>query len=277
MGNYFGNDANASYNALQVKVQQNMAHGLQFIAHYTWSRALNHNGNYYAVDPRTAYGPDDQNRPQVFVANVVYQLPFGKGKQFGGNASTWENLIIGGWQVTGTTNYSAGLPFTPSYGECGQDEDVGVCIPMKGNSAQWSMGGGSFNPITHSVVYFTPIAPMANPNNPTNPAVGGNCLQNYGPWGRPCAGTLGNAGVFSLYGPHSFTADMSVMKNFPLTERFNFEFRMDAFNIFNHPVLGFNSNQGNVCIDCGGNAGLVQNLDANVNMRQLQFAVRLNF
>ncbi len=52
MGNYFGNDANATYNALQVKLQQNMSHGLQFIAHYTWSRALNHNGGYYAVDPQ---------------------------------------------------------------------------------------------------------------------------------------------------------------------------------------------------------------------------------
>ena len=277
MGNYFGNDANSSYNALQVKVQQNMSHGLQFIAHYTWSRALNHNGNYYAVDPRTAYGPDDQNRPQVFVANVVYQLPFGKGKMFGGNASTAMNEVIGGWQITGTTNYSTGLPFTPSYGECNNDQDVGVCIPSKGNSAQWSMGGGSFNPLTHSVVYFTPIAPMSLPNSPNDPNVGTNCFHSYGAWARPCAGTLGNAGVFSLYGPHSFTADMSVMKNFRLTERFNFEFRMDAFNVFNHRVLGFNGNQGNTCIDCGGNAGLVQNLDANVNMRQLQFAVRLNF
>ena len=84
------------------------------------------------------------------------------------------------------------------------------------------------------------------------------------------------AGVFSLYGPHSFTADMSVMKNFPLTKRFNPQFRMDAFNVFNHPLLDFNGNQ-DACIDCGGNAGLVQNLDANVLMPQLQFALRLNF
>jgi hypothetical protein len=264
MGNYFGNNANSSYNALQVKLQQNMSHGLQFIAHYTWSHALNYNCGYFAVSPHVCYGNDDQNRPQVFVANVVYQLPFGKGQRFGGNASTWENQIIGGWQVTGTMNYSAGLPFTPSYGECGQDNDVGVCYPLKGNGAQWKMGGGSFNPQTHSVVYFTPIAPMASAGN-------------YGAWGRPQPGTLGNAGVYSLYGPRSFTSDMSVMKNFPLTERFNLQFRMDAFNIFNHPVLGFSGTQGNTCIDCGGNAGLVQNLDANVTMRALQFALRVNF
>src|SRR5664279_3683743 len=50
MGNYFGNSANSNYNALQVKVQNQMSHGLQFIAHYTWSRSLHYNDNYFAVN-----------------------------------------------------------------------------------------------------------------------------------------------------------------------------------------------------------------------------------
>ncbi len=275
MGNYFGNNANSSYNALQIKLQQNMAHGLQFIAHYTWSRALNYTGGnteYYAADPRVAYGPDDQNRPQVFVTNLVYQLPFGKGKQFGGGAGRAEDLVIGGWQVTSTFNWSAGLPFTATYNECGSDEDVSVCNPNKGNSALWSMGGGSLNPITHTVTYFTPIAQMTQ-----------NCT-NYGAWGRPCAGTLGNAGTDSLYGPRSFTTDATIMKNFNLTERFALQFRMDVFNLFNHRVLNFNQNAGNTCVDCMSatgqllnNAGLVTDIDPNTTMRELQFALRLTF
>src|SRR5215472_13916836 len=156
MGNYFGNNAASNYNALQIKLQQNLAHGLQFIAHYTWSRALNYNGNYFSVSPHVVYGPDDQNRNQVFVFNAVYQLPFGKGKPIGGNASTLTNMFIGGWQVTGTANWSNGLPFTPSYNECNSDQDVGVCRPNKGNLANWKMGGGSFNPITHTVTFSTP-------------------------------------------------------------------------------------------------------------------------
>ena len=275
MGNYFGNNANSNYNALQVKMQQNLAHGLQFIAHYTWSRALNYTGGnqgYFAVDPRVAYGPDDQNRPQVFVANIVYFLPFGKGKQFGANAGKAENLIIGGWQTTFTTNWSAGLPFTATYNECNSDQDVGVCNPNKGNSSQWSMGGGSLNPYTHTVTYFTPIQAMTT-----------NCT-SYGAWARPCAGTLGNAGTDSLYGPRSFTTDASIMKNFSLTERFALQFRMDAFNLFNHRVLNFNQNAGNTCVDCMSssgqvlnNAGLVTDIDPNVTMRALQFALRLSF
>jgi hypothetical protein len=272
MGNWFGNDANSSYNALQVKLQQNMSHGLQFIAHYTWSRALNYNDGYFEVNHAVAYGPDDQNRPQVFVANIVYQLPFGKGKQFGGNAGKAENLIIGGWQITSTTNWSAGLPFTPSYNECNSDEDVGVCRPLKGNLALWSMGGGSLNPITHTVTFFTPIQEMGTP------------CTTFGAWGRPCPGTLGNTGPFFLSGPRSFTTDASIMKNFNLTERFALQFRMDAFNLFNHRVLNFNSNAGNTCIDCMtstgsllNNAGLVTDIDPNTTMRELQFALRLTF
>ena len=134
------------------------------------------------------------------------------------------------------------------------------------------MGGGSLNPITHTVTYFTPIQEMGTP------------CTSYGAWARPCTGTLGNAGTDSLYGPRSFTTDATVMKNFALTERFNFQFRMDAFNLFNHRVLNFNQNAGNTCVDCMSptgallnNAGLVTDIDPNTTMRELQFAIRLTF
>ena len=149
---------------------------------------------------------------------------------------------------------------------------------MKGNSALWHMGGGPLNPITHTVTFFTPIQNMTAPN------IGANCLVFYGAWGRPCAGTLGNAGTTSLWGPRSFTTDASIMKNFTLTERFTLQFRMDVFNLFNHRVLNFNQNAGNTCVDCmsstgalQNNAGLVTDIDPNTTMRGLQFALRLSF
>ena len=58
------------------------------------------------------------------------------------------------------------------------------------------------------------------------------------------------------------------------------QFRMDVFNLFNHPVMGFNANQGNVCIDCGGNAGQITDIEADsspgstTGMRQIEFALR---
>jgi hypothetical protein len=58
LGNYFGNNANNNYNALQVKLQKQYTNGLQFIAHYTWARALGYDNNYFVDNPAVAYGPD---------------------------------------------------------------------------------------------------------------------------------------------------------------------------------------------------------------------------
>jgi hypothetical protein len=126
--------------------------------------------------------------------------------------------------------------------------------------ALWSMGGGSLNPITHSVQFYTPIPSMTTPG------------ASYGAWARPFGGTLGDTGPNVLTGPRSFTTDASVMKDFGLTERFKMQFRMDAFNLFNHRVLA----QPGTCIDCTG-SGLITNIDGNTTMRALQFALRLTF
>src|ERR1700722_19378447 len=76
---------------------------------------------------------------------------------------------------------------------------------------------------------------------------------------------------------------MALSKTFGITERIKAQFRFDAFNVFNHPVLGFNSNQGNTCVDCGGNAGQITDIEADsspgssTGVRQLQFGLRVTF
>jgi hypothetical protein len=73
-----------------------------------------------------------------------------------------------------------------------------------------------------------------------------------------------------------------VLKNFSITERIKAQFRFDAYNVFNHPILGFNSSQGNTCIDCAG-AGQITAIEADASpnapngMRQLQFGLRATF
>jgi hypothetical protein len=268
-GNYLGNDASSNYNALQVKVEKRFSRGFQFLSHYTFAHAYKYDNNYYADSPGLAYGPDDEVRNHVWVNNLVYELPFGKGKPFAGSAHGIENVLIGGWQVTGTTTWASGLPWTPSYGECGGEEDVGICRPDKGTGS-FHLGAGSFNPVTHQVPFFTPI-----PDIKTNPG---------GAFADPGPGNLGNIGVYSYRGPRAFFGDASIMKNFLLTERFRLQFRMDAFNVFNHPVLGWNNNQGGTgtCIDCAGN-GQITNIEADsspgsaTGMRQLEFALKLIF
>ena len=73
---------------------------------------------------------------------------------------------------------------------------------------------------------------------------------------------------------------MSFAKNFHFTERVAGQFRMDAINVFNHPLLGFSSGQGGggTCVDCAGsNNGRINDIEFGSTMRQLQFAVKLSF
>ncbi len=262
LGNYLGNDASTDYNALQLKVEKRFSHGLQFLSHYTFSHAYNYTDTYYAIDKHIAWGPDDFNRNHVWVVNFLYELPFGKGKAFLSGAGKAADLALGGWQVTSTTNWSSGLPWTPSTSVCGSEEDVGVCRPNKG-SGSFKIGAGS---LQHNAD-GTPYVPFFAPE-----PLGGA-------FADPGVGNLGNIGRNVFHGPHFFTSDASVMKNFGLTERVKAQFRMDVFNLFNHPVLGFSSTQGNLCIDCvsSSDAGQIRSLEQDTSMRQVQFALRFTF
>ncbi|MGA8617616.1 MAG: TonB-dependent receptor [Candidatus Sulfotelmatobacter sp.] len=266
-GNYLGNDASSKYDAFQVKVDKRFSRGLQFLSHYTFAHAYKYDSSYYPDNPAIAYGPDDQVRNHVWVNNLVYELPFGRGKMFAGNSSRAEDLIIGGWQITGTTTWGSGLPWTPGTNECGGEEDVGVCRPNKGSgSFPIGAGGLQISPSgTPFVRFFTPLTSLT------------------GPFTDPGKGNLGNIGVFSYRGPRVFFADASILKNFLLTERAKLQFRMDAFNVFNHPALGFNNNQnGGTCIDCAGQ-GIITDIEHDATpgsatgMRQLEFALKVIF
>ncbi len=263
LGNYYGNDAGSTYHAFELKVEKRFSQGLQFLSHYTFSHAYNYDSNYFAGDPKIAWGPVDFNRNHVWVLNTVYELPFGKGKRYMGNVSRGMDYLIGGWQISNTTNWSSGLPWTPSFGECGPEQDVGICRPNKG-SGSFKVGAGKFDPITHTVTYFTPVADIT---------------ANTGPFADPGVGNLGNIGRNSFHGPSGFYSDMSAVKKFQVTERLNAQFRVDAFNVFNHPVYAFSANNGaSTCIDCqGGNNGKITSLEGGTSMRQLQFAVRFDF
>jgi len=289
VGNYFGNDASTHYDALQVKVEKRFSQGLQFLGHYTYSHAFNYDSSYFSVDPKIAYGPDDFNRKHVFVVSTVYELPVGKGKKYMGDAGRVANLLIGGWQISNTSNWSGGLPFTPSLGHCNEISDAGPCRPdlLPGQSISTGLHRDSSGNLT----WFTPVTSLdqALPEIKLSPTdiTGQNdtCLvarPTAGPIALPACGHIGNALRNSLRGPHAFFSDMSLSKNFSITEKYRAQFRFDAYNVFNHPVLGFSSTQGNTCVDCSG-AGVINSIEADASpnapngMRQLQFGLRFTF
>jgi hypothetical protein len=285
---YFGNDSSSNYNSLQVKVEKRFANGLQFLAHYTFSHSNAFDSGYYDVDPKYSYGPDQYNRDHVFVLNSVYELPFGRGKRFLGSAGRALDFLVGGWQVTNTVNWSGGLPWTASIGECGAiTGGIGPCRP--------NLTGQSFDvgprQVNGNWVEFVPVAPLAYPNLTTADAGVDTCTLARpvsGAFSLPACGTIGNAGFDTFTGPRVFFSDLSLTKSFRITERISAKFRFDAYNVFNHVNFGFNADQGNTCIDCagtanGGNAGQIQDIEADgspgspTGMRQLQFGLRVTF
>jgi len=283
---YFGNDADNKYNALQVKAEKRTSYGLQFLAHYTFSHAYAYDSNYFDVNKAVAWGPNPDNRKQVFVANTIYELPIGRGKKFMSDSGRAMDLVIGGWQVSNTLTYGTGLPWTPSLQNCGQISDAGPCRPNTVGNQTLATGvtrnsSGTF--------WFTPVTTLSQnslpeiPNSPTNITGTSDACQtarpSAGPFALPACGQIGNVGFNSYWGPHAFYDDMSLSKNFTITERVKAQFRFDAYNVFNHPVLAIPSN---TCVDCKG-AGQITDIEADaapgspVGMRQLQFGFRVTF
>lgn len=267
----------AIYNALQTKFDKRVSHGLSFNANYTWSRAENYaNDAAFTQYKRYSWGRNDTNRTHIFVLSSVYALPFGKGKQFLTGANTLVNEFVGGWTLAGQTIWESGRPFTPTYQECGADQDLdtnfggpGVtsdCRP-NGTPSAFHVQAGGLNTTNHSRTFFTPVSPLAAPGAAS------------GAWSRPAFGTFGNSGRNTLSGPRDYFADMSVIKDIPLTERLAGQFQFQVFNVFNHAALDIPTSSNSRCIDCTltQGAGVITSLESNSTMRRLQFAARVTF
>ena len=273
--------ARANYSALQTTIEKRFSHGVQLLGTYTWSKAMNYGSTYFANDPRVEYGPNDTNRNQLFVLSGMYELPFGRNKMLLGNVNRAMNYVVGGWQLAGTTTWESGLPFTTTYAECGNDQDIDTnssnpgtssdCRPDKAvGSLPLSVGSLNTSSGAPSRPYFTPVA-----------AFGGNGSVS-GPFARPAFGTFGNIGRNSYRGPSDYFADASLFKNFDITERVKAQFQFQAFNVLNHVPLGVPNASNARCIDCS-DGGVITNVDNAILssgqpvMRQLQFGARITF
>jgi hypothetical protein len=268
---YNANEATTSYNALQVVFQKRYAQGFQLLSHYTWSHARAHESDYYFMDERADYGNSYYNRRNAFILTGNWDMPFGKGKPIGGNLHGWADQLASGWALNGTLTAQSGLPFTPSYSLCTEDQDIDgqggtLCRPHAAvpGGPQATLGKQAFNPVGHSVAYFNPVSTLAYAG------------QVSGAYIRPYPGTFGGIERDSLFGPGLLNTDLSVAKTFNLTERLHFQATAQAFNLFNHPNL----NNPSGCVDCGTSSGLITDIlysQDGTSMRRLQFAGRFTF
>lgn len=246
------NTGNNHYNALQTKVEKRFSKGFQILSHYTYSHAKNHDAPDYLYDPNLFYGRPSWQRNNVFVFTGIWDLPFGKGRAFGAGASTPVNYLIGGWQLSGQMTIMGGTGITPSYQECGSDNDIGVCLP--------NVVGPISEPKQQNDWFELTSVPLANNG------------QTSGPWQRPQVATPGDAHRNSIIGPGWFDADASLVKSFLIKERVNTQVRWEVYNLTNHPNLGNPSG----CVDCiGGN--VITGLNGNATMRRMQVGLLFQF
>jgi hypothetical protein len=215
--NLYESSATGNYNSLQFTLDRHFGNLFVGLA-YTWSKNLStatSDTSYLRPDQYTHqayYGPSGNDRRQNFALNYVYDLPKLA------HANSFVRAILGRWQVSGVTRFMTGSPFGLGY----------------------SITGVSQVNITGSTTEGARVYLLGNPGTGSNSPY--NRL-NGAMVAPPAIGSIGlESGVNYLTGPGINNWDISLQKEFAVKERLHFQFRVDAFNAFNHTQFtGFNA------------------------------------
>lgn len=244
---YFTTDGLSEYYAFQLTVDKRFSRGLSAILGYAWSHAID---NVPLEFGGGAAGPQPQDPRNIraergnsiidmrhrLTLSYLWELPFGSGKALLNHGGP-VNWVLGGWQTNGILTMQSGLPFSPVL-----------------QISTTNTGTGSRPDVVGAVSYPHTLQRWFDPSA----------------FGTPAPYTYGNAGRNILLGPGRVNWDMSLFKNFVIREQMRFEFRAEAFNVFNHPQFGLpNASIGN---------GQVGTITSTVgNPRQLQMGLRFQF
>lgn len=254
---YYGDDEDTHYNALQLQLSKNMAHGYSLTANYAWQHAISESTGYSTWSRQGVKGNESALRRQQIIVYGLFQLPFGRNKLLLGHANPIVNQIVGGWEISPVLNYSSGLPYTVTSNKKG-DSKIGWASPdapayPNGNPGAWAKAVSGF--------------PGGGLRWFNTTSLGQNGLS------APALDTIGNFGRNSVFGPHFFNTDLSVQKNFQIHESLTFQLRADAFNAFNHINWGLPDGT----LETGGTITSGPFPDGGTNPRQMQFSARVQF
>jgi hypothetical protein len=230
------------YNSLQAVLQKEVSQGLQYQVSYTFSKCMSDNTGYYGAwsnalsasaywqnvyDQRSEYAPCYYDATHVISSYAVYDLPVGRGKMLGKNVNAVVNEVIGGWAVSPIVSFRTGWPMPVQ----NANDNSGTF----GRGARANCNG--IPAITKTAISGIGIQWFTNTGQFTNPATGsfGNCSPQ----------------LDGLRSPHFTDVDMSLHKDFPITERFRLQFRTDFINAFNHvqfnaPNMNLGSTMGQI-------------------------------
>ena len=199
------------YNAAQFLLQKRTSKGLTFTAAYTWSKMMDNINN-----PITSYATREEldtanwqrnNYPQVVTLTYIYELPFGRNKPWLNSGSWAENALVGGWSISGITNFRSGPPLLIT-------ASAGGLLPQNSGQRANYVCTGQNNPRTINQWFDT------------------SCFA------QPQGFVLGNGGVGEVYGPRYQDWDITASKGIFFGEGKQLRFQASFFNAFNHVNLG---------------------------------------
>jgi Carboxypeptidase regulatory-like domain/TonB dependent receptor len=262
---YETTNADSLFNSMQITYQHQMSFGLFLLGNYTWSQcrsdqhtqASEYNSGYRAqwlpgFGIQGDYGLCDSDARNLWHASGSYNLPFGRGQQFGSSMSRAVDAIVGGWEVNFFYTYQSGQPFTLNVCPTATTADFGcVADQVAGENAY----AGPHN-------YTQWLNPSAFANPPVATTIG---QSSYAP--------LGN-GVQQVKGPDFANLDSSILKNFKFTESTSLQFRAEAFNTTNTPPFA-QPGQLNFTSSGFSNISATKNSNQNNGARTLQLALKL--
>ena len=291
-------NSDQKYNALQAVLQKRMSQGLEAQVAYTWSKCMSNSPGYFGTgwgstgatssggqpgweniyNPRLDWGPCYYDQTHIVSSYVTYQLPFGRGKQFGHDMNPALNGVLGNWEIGAIVTLHTGNALTLN------------------NFGGWGGAGGNADN-TNGIAPQT-LAGLPNCNgaprilNQRMPANGGNAA--YIQWIDPSnisaaevpAGAIGEFGTCSVgnvRGPGYANVDLSLHKDFIITESKRLELRFEGLNAFNHPVWTFSGGPAGGSFDPSGSCGAGCNnsnfgrITGSQGARQLQFALKFYF
>ena len=253
---YYGDNQDTHYNALQAGLTKTFNRGISFNVNYAWQRAVDFAPGFATWSKAAVKGRSDSIREQQIVGYGIFQLPFGRNRQFFSHTNSFVNAVIGGLQLSPVVTYASGLPFTLSPPSCPGTAGTSAPCYLNGDRAQF-----------HSHVTGSP----------------GHGLSFYdtvpidvgGAFTTPGLDQIGTLGRNSATGPRFFNADMSLQKDFSLREKLTMQLRVDAYNAFNH--INFGNPGGNISSSGAGSIGGGPGVGGTTSPRQLQFSGRFQF
>jgi hypothetical protein len=249
------------YNSLQVKAEtKSSRHGIYALISYTYSRTYDNglsdglgsvlSAPYFPLPnwSKLDWGLSQINLNNNFVASVIYDLPFGKGKKWGSDWNGVTNSLLGGWQLTVIQKITSGFP-VPLI----DSNNASGTYFQNGNGDNWNrpdyVAGCNVGAANHSALQW----------------INTNCFT------APPNGQLGNANRVPATGPDFVNTDFSVIKTFALPwENMGLNFRAEFFNLWNHAQFGMPVNDINA-VGFGDVNSTVN------NPRLVQFALKLTF